>query len=110
VEPYPDLMSTHLVLSLGRGFGMGWHGMGAGWIAFLVFWAFLALLVVGVVLLFRRGASPSANALPPMDQALVTLRMRYAQGEMTTKEFLEANEALGGPPSSQPPPPPAPPA
>lgn len=103
-------MSTHLILRLGRGFGMGWHGMGARWIAFLVFWAFLALLVGGVVLLFRRFAGPSVSALPPMDQALVTVRMRYAQGEMTTQEFLEANEALGGPTSTPPPPPPAPPA
>jgi uncharacterized membrane protein len=103
-------MSTHLILRLGRGFGMGWHGYAFRWLAILMFLAFIALLVVGVVLLFRRGASPSASALPPMDQALVTVRMRYAQGEMTTQEFLEASEALGGPPASPPPAPPAPPA
>ena len=88
---------------------MGWHGMAFRWIAIMIFLAFIALLVLGVVLLFRRP-SPSASAITPMDQALVTVRMRYAQGEMTTQEFLEANEALGGQPSIPPPPPPAPPA
>ncbi len=84
---------------------MGWHGMAFRWVAIMMFLAFIALLVLGVVLLFRRN--PSASAMPPMDQALVTVRMRYAQGEMTTQEFLEANEALGGPPSTPPPAPPA---
>jgi len=103
-------MSTHLILRLGRGFGMGWHGMAFRWLAIMMFVVFLALLVVGVVLLLRRGTGTSTPPRP-MDQALVTVRMRYAQGEMTTQEFLEANEALGGgPPPTAPPAPPTPPA
>ncbi len=101
-------MSTYLILRLGRGFGMGWHGMALRWVAVLALFVFIALLVAGVVLLFRQGST--ANSSPPMDQALITVRMRYAQGEMTTQEFLEANEALGGTPSAPPssPPPPGP--
>jgi uncharacterized membrane protein len=103
-------MSTHLILRLGRGFGMGWHGMALRWVAVLALLFFIALLVAGVVLLFRQSSTNSANTSLPMDQALITIRMRYAQGEMTTQEFLEANEALGGRPPTPPPPPPAPPA
>ncbi|HEY6629237.1 MAG TPA: hypothetical protein VI193_09675 [Acidimicrobiia bacterium] len=101
-------MSTYLILRLGRGFGMGWHGMALRWVAVLALLFFIALLVAGVVLLFRQGSTKTASL--PMDQALITIRMRYAQGEMTTQEFLDANEALGGRPPTPPPPPPAPPA
>ncbi|HEY6628082.1 MAG TPA: hypothetical protein VI193_03775 [Acidimicrobiia bacterium] len=103
-------MLTHLALRLGHGFGMRWHGMALRWVAVLALLFFIALLVAGVVLLFRQSSTKSANSFPPMDQALITIRMRYAQGEMTTQEFLEANEALGGRPPTPPPPPPAPPA
>ncbi|HLF61881.1 MAG TPA: hypothetical protein VI980_11960 [Acidimicrobiia bacterium] len=99
-------MSMHLLALIGHDFGLRWHGAGLRWIAVLMFLGFLAVLVVGVVLLWRYGASSSAGSLPRMDEALTTIRMRYARGEMTRQEFLEANESLGGPP---PPPPPSPP-
>jgi len=88
---------------------MRWHGLGFRWLAVLMFLAFLVLLVVGAVLLLRHGMTSSKSAVPYMDEALTTIRMRYAKGEMTQQEFLEANEALGGPPPNPQPPPPAPP-
>jgi uncharacterized membrane protein len=103
-------MTTHLLLRLGHGLGMGWHGVAFRWFAILVFLAFVAALVLGVAMLWRHSAGTAATARPPTDEALSLVRMRYARGEMTTQEFLEASEALGGPPAPQPPATPAPPA
>ncbi len=82
------------------------RGMAMRWIAVLVFLAFLGLLVIGIALLWRKGGSAAA-----IDDAVNTIRMRYANGEMTREEFLQANADLGGPlpgPAAVPPPPPPP--
>jgi len=100
-------MSTDLVLRLERGVGMWGHGLAYRWIALFLFLAFLALLAAGVALLWRRGSGTTDGGTGPRpDDALATLRMRYAKGEMTKDEFLQANEVLGGP---LPPPPVSPP-
>ena len=93
-------MSNHLVVWMGgRGFGPGDYDIGLRLVAILMFFAFLALLVVGVVLLWQRNARSGSRT----DEALATLRQRYASGGMTREEFLQANTDLGGP---KPPPPP----
>lgn len=89
---------------------MRWHGFAFRWFVVFMFLAFLAVLVVGAVLLWRRGTGASGTTVPRVDEAVTTIRMRYAKGEMTQQEFLEANEALGGPPPTPPLPPPTPPA
>jgi uncharacterized membrane protein len=91
-------MTTDLILRLGRGMGMWEHGYAFRWVAVFLFLGFLALLAAGVALLWRRGSGSSGGAAPRPDDALATLRMRYAKGEMTREEFLRANEDLGGPP------------
>jgi uncharacterized membrane protein len=65
-----------------------------------MFLVFLALIVVGVVLLLRKGGPGTAPQLPAGDDALSTIRIRYAKGDMTREEFLQANTDLGGPPPS----------
>jgi uncharacterized membrane protein len=82
-------------------------GRGAAIRSLVVFFflAFLALLALGVALIWRRG-SESQRSIDDGDEALQALRLRYARGEMTREEFLLANEDLGG---GQAPPPPSPP-
>jgi putative membrane protein len=72
------------------------------------FLAFIALLALGVALLWRRGSTGTESS-GSGDQALDTLRLRYARGEISREEFLQAIEDLGGPAPQDPgsPPPPA---
>lgn len=74
------------------------RGVATRWIAVFLFMAFLALLALGVALLWRRGSgSGGAGAADGGDEALDALRLRYARGEITRDEFLQANQDLGGP-------------
>jgi len=76
---------------MGFGYGMGGWG-GFGWIGSLLF---LALLVLGVVYLWRAldsgrrdsATSSSGASLPHEDRALQVLRERYARGEIDQEEF-----------------------
>ncbi len=79
------------------------RGVAMRWIALFLFMGFLALLVLGVALLWRRGADDAA-ATTEGDDALDALRLRYARGEITREEFLEVHEDLSGrsPPSESP--------
>ncbi|HEY7469392.1 MAG TPA: hypothetical protein VIC07_07715 [Acidimicrobiia bacterium] len=97
-------MATELVERLGHGLRMWEHGLAFRWIALFMFLGFLVLLAIGVALLWRRTSGQEARP----DEALNTVRMRYARGEMTREEFLAANEDLSGRPPT-PPVPPAPP-
>jgi uncharacterized membrane protein len=90
----------------GRLFGLFW---------LLLLLGFIALVVVGVIWVVRGSArtSPAAPVVTgSQDQALTTLRMRYAKGELSREEFLVAARDLGD--TSLPPPeptePPKPPA
>jgi uncharacterized membrane protein len=77
----------------GRGFRPWDFDVGLRLMAVLMFFAFLALLIVGVVLLWQRNSRSGSGSRS--DEALATLRMRYARGEMTREEFLQANADLG---------------
>ena len=73
------------------------------------------LIVAGIVALVSwmsggrtaRPVSPGPASRPGSheDEALATLRMRYARGEVSRDEFLQASDDLGAPV-----PPPVPPA
>ena len=71
------------------------RGVVARWLIIFFFLAFLALLAVGVAVLWRRG-SESGGSSRSGDAALEALRLRYARGEITREEFLQAHEDLGG--------------
>lgn len=82
-----------------------WGGPLFGLFWLLLLLGFIALVVVGVIWVVRGGARPSALTAPVTgshDQALATLRMRYAKGEIGRDEFLVAARDLGD--TSLPPP------
>ena len=94
-------MTTYLMYGLGRDFGRWSQGVALRWIALFLFLAFLALLAIGVAVLWRRGSSTPSGVDPGSDQALAALRLRYAKGEITRDEFLQTSQDLG---STEPPP------
>jgi uncharacterized membrane protein len=88
-------MSADLILQLLSDPSTWGRGFAVRWIAWFLFMAFLALLVLGVALLWRRGSDKVDAASG--DEALDAIRLRYARGEMTREEFLQVNKDLGGP-------------
>ncbi|MGH8872401.1 MAG: hypothetical protein ACRDWS_10530, partial [Acidimicrobiia bacterium] len=85
--------------------GIWGRGVALRWIALFLFVAFLALIALGVALLWRRGVGSSGGASGRPDEAIGIIRMRYARGELTREEFLQASHDLGGPqpsPSEEP--------
>jgi putative membrane protein len=79
------------------------QGVFMRWLIIFFFVAFLALLVLGVALLWRHWSGGGGSS-EGGDAALEALRLRYARGEMTRQEFLQATEDLGGPAPPLPPP------
>ncbi|MGZ4381995.1 MAG: SHOCT domain-containing protein [Gaiellaceae bacterium] len=77
-------------------------------------WLFMALVLAALIGLAvflalrytsRRAAPPVATAPASSEEALAVLRMRYARGEVSRDEFLQASIDLGGRPSVAEPPP-----
>lgn len=76
---------------MGYGYGMGFGGF--GWIGMFLF---LALLVVGVILLVRAlGDQSAVGSRAGHDRALGIARERYARGELTKEQFEVIRHDLG---------------
>jgi hypothetical protein len=65
--------------------GMGWGGLGL-----------MALFWIGVITLVVWGLSPAFPGRPPPSEpdALDILQRRYARGEISYAEFIQARAAL----------------
>ena len=100
-------MAADLLLQLADPWNWG-RGVFVRWLIVFFFLAFLALLALGVALLWRRG-SESRETAGRGDEALEALRLRYARGEVSREEFIQASEDLGGAPTPPAPPPEPPP-
>ena len=76
---------------MGYGYGMGFGGF--GWIGMIIF---LALVVVGVILLVRAMSNQSPGGSHAQhDRALGVARERYARGELTKEQFEVIRHDLG---------------
>lgn len=113
-------------------YGPGFHhGPGIfAWFFLLVLVALVVLGVLAVVRLWSRPRRPvgpfpggpihggpihGGPAAPPVEPALMELRLRYARGDITWEEYRQRVARLGYPtpdesaqPPTQPPPPPSP--
>lgn len=63
----------------------GWMGGSLGWIWMLIWMLVPIALIVGLVYLLRPRATTSGSERP--DQAMETLRKRYARGEIDDAEY-----------------------
>ena len=90
-------MAADLILQLVNDPWTWGRGFAVRLIAWFLLMAFLALLALGVALLWRRGGGDAKVAASSGDEALDAIRVRYARGEMTREEFLQVNRDLGGP-------------
>jgi putative membrane protein len=78
---------------------MYWNGDGAGWgLAMMLFaMVFLALLVVGVVLLVRPSwGGRERPSTPRKSRALDLLDERFARGEIDSEEYEQRRRVLTG--------------
>lgn len=80
------------------------HGGDPHVLGWLIFAVLLGLLVLAVVYAFTRMGVGARTRLAPaapaqLDDPLGILRMRYARGELSREEFLQASEDLGPPPT-----------
>lgn len=71
---------------------MGWWGP-MGWFGPLGMILFWVLLVIVIILLFKRNWSSKPGGLPS-ESALDILKKRYARGEINKEEFLEKKKDL----------------
>ena len=70
------------------GWGMNTPFLGLGWILGVLFWVFLALLIAKLVGFLFAKKNEAKDAEESEDvSALEILKMRYAKGEITKKEF-----------------------
>ena len=74
--------------------GWGWNGMGGvGWLYMLLFWG---LIIVGLVLVVRwlRDSGRSGTGAGPGDAPRDILKRRYAQGEISKREYDRMKQDL----------------
>ena len=76
------------------GFGLLFAGVPYFWVAFPVGFAGVLPMAVGVVRLYQRRQDSDSRPASEDDDALATLRNRYARGELTEAEFERQVERL----------------
>jgi putative membrane protein len=86
-----------LALLLADTWGMHDNDVGVGWmivmmLGMVLFWG---LVILGAIWLVREYGHPSRRAGGP-DDPLTILQRRFANGEITAKEYEERRRVLGG--------------
>lgn len=81
----------------GANWGMGWGGMWFGWLLIIGFTVAVVVLVAWLVRLSASGKTTS-SATPKSSgesrSALDILQERYARGEISKEEYLDARATL----------------
>lgn len=86
-------------MMVGQDWGFGWGGMWFGWLMVIGFVVALVVLIVWVIRLSMPGAATgvgSADSSQRAHTALDTLQARYARGEISKEEYLDARATLLG--------------
>jgi putative membrane protein len=74
----------------GAGWGMGWFGM----IAMLVFWVLVIVAIVYLIRWLAVSSRAGGREGRPEYSALEILKKRYARGEIDKEEFEEKRKVL----------------
>jgi len=82
------------MLTLTVAFGLLFAGVPWFWVAFPVGFGGLLPMAVGGARLYRRRQEADSQPASEADDALATLRERYARGELTEAEFERQVERL----------------
>jgi len=82
------------MLTLTIAFGLMFAGVPYFWVAFPVGFGGLLPMAVGAARLYRRRQETDGRPASEDDDALATLRERYAQGDLTDAEFERQVERL----------------
>lgn len=81
----------------GWGGGFDWHGIWGYWWLFMLFWWFGGMRLIGAASYRLRHSRRQARR---EDEALATLRERYARGEIDRAEYEERRAVLRGKPQA----------
>jgi len=85
-------------MMMGYDWGFGWGGMLFGWLMMIGFAVAVVVLIVWLVRLSTPATSAPSDStgtsqnIPP---ALDILQTRYARGEISKEEYLDARATLG---------------
>ena len=86
---------------MGGEWGYGWGGMGLGWlimIGFVILIVFLAVWAMNQSSHASRGSDTGSRSAPSdsvqRESALDILQARYARGEISKDEYMEARATL----------------
>jgi len=82
------------MLTLAVAFGLMFAGVSWFWVAFPVGFGGLLPMAMGATRLYRRRQLSDSRPTSDEDDALATLRDRYARGELTDAEFERQVEQL----------------
>jgi putative membrane protein len=87
----------NLALLVADTWGMHDNDIGTGWwivmmIGMVIFWS---LVILGVIWLVREYGHPSRRSVGP-DDPLTILQRRFANGEITAKEYEQRRRTLSG--------------
>lgn len=85
--------NVHMGPDGGWGMGPGMMG-GYGFFWMLMMLVFWVAVIAGIVFLVKWLAAPRGGA--HADEAMETLRRRFASGEISREEFEERRKVLGG--------------
>lgn len=84
-------------MMMGYDGGFGWGGMWFGWLMMFGFTVAVVVLIVWLVRLSTPGAegsSATSSGEHHMQSALDILQTRYARGEISKEEYLDARATL----------------
>ena len=84
-------------MMMGTDWGFGWGGMWFGWLMMVGFTIAVVVLVVWLAKLFAGNAATNPGSPGEHERsgsALDILQARYARGEMTKEEYLDARATL----------------
>ena len=85
-------------MMMGHDWGFGWGGMWFGWLMMIGFTVAVIVFIVWLVKLSAPTMTPRAEERHDERQAqsaLDILQTRYARGEISKEEYLDARATLG---------------